>query len=351
MMRLYILRRSAMPAIYVISDRGKLSRTDEHILFTGIDGSCTTLFPFKMEQLVLMGNVSISGDALRLLTQYRIPVTLLSKNGKFNSRLVYGESRNVFLRQKQYMLAADEGASLKIAKQIVTGKIRNQIAFMQRIKRNADCDRDAVEDAVGKVKRGLYIAQNCGNKNSLRGTEGISSREYFSVFKQNIIPGWAVFDKRSRNPPKSNVNAVLSFLYTLLAYRVESAIEASGLDCMVGNLHELSYSSQALVFDLMEEFRSPVADAVCCSLFNLKQLAPEDFEESAAEDTGESGILLTYEGLKKVISAFEEKLETCVTVSDEEGRKTYQQLIFFQVDQYKRVVSGEQAEYHSYSYK
>src|SRR5574344_75813 len=153
MMRLYILRRSAMPAIYVISDRGKLSRTDEHILFTGIDGSCTTLFPFKMEQLVLMGNVSISGDALRLLTQYRIPVTLLSKNGKFNSRLVYGESRNVFLRQKQYMLAADEGASLKIAKQIVTGKIRNQIAFMQRIKRNADCDRDAVEDAVGKVKR------------------------------------------------------------------------------------------------------------------------------------------------------------------------------------------------------
>jgi len=367
-------KRSAMSAIYILSDKGKLSKEDERIVFTQPDDTKTILFPFKMEQLVLMGNVSISGDALRMLTKYRIPVTLLSANGKFNGKLVYGDSKNVFLRQKQYLLAADEDASLEIAKQIVVGKIRNQVAFMQRIKRTAgkddSSDAEKMKKAIEKVKRGIFVAQNCKTKDSLRGTEGISSREYFSVFSMNIIPEWAVFDKRSRNPPQSNVNAVLSFLYTLLAYRVESAIEAQGLDSMVGNLHLLNYSSQSLVFDLMEEFRSPIADTVCCSLFNLKQLTPEDFEEKvfssddddmpfesdneekqAAPDAEVKGILLTKEGLKKVIAAFEEKMETCVNISEEEGRMSYQRILFAQAAQYKRVISGEQTKYHSFSFK
>ena len=63
------------------------------------------------------------------------------------------------------------------------------------------------------------------------------------------------------------------------------------------------------------------------------------------------GILLTKEGLKKVIAAFEEKMETCVNISEEEGRMSYQRILFAQAAQYKRVISGEQTKYHSFSFK
>lgn len=174
----------------------------------------------------------------------------------------------------------------------------------------------------------------------VRGYEDLAARTYFSVFEMNINPDWAVFVKRSKNPPCTNVNAVLSFLYTLLMYRVESAIVAEGLDSCCGNLHVLNYGKSALVYDLMEEFRTPIADSLCCSLFNLGTLKENDFEvvdsiesnddipkeketipesdfendsEIVFEDEkSEEAIFLTKEGIKKVIAAFEEKMDSVI---------------------------------------
>lgn len=115
-----------MSAIYILSDYGKLGKSDETLVFTQPDGTKTILFPYKTEQLILIGNVSISGDALRLLTKYKIPVILMSKNGRFNGKLTFGEGKNVSLRQKQYLILSNEQESLKIARSIVCGKIRNE---------------------------------------------------------------------------------------------------------------------------------------------------------------------------------------------------------------------------------
>ena len=124
-----------MAAIYILSDKGKLTKKDETLVLVQPDETRTILFPFKTEHLVIIGNISITGDALRLLTKYKITTTFLSVNGRFNGKLTFGDGKNVFLRQKQYRILDDEKKSLDIAKSIVCGKIKNQISFMQRIKR------------------------------------------------------------------------------------------------------------------------------------------------------------------------------------------------------------------------
>ena len=127
-----------MSSVYILSDYGKLSKHDQTLVFIQKDETRTIIFPYKTEQLVLMGNISISGEAMRLLTKYRIPTTFLSSNGRFNGKLTFGDSKNIFLRQKQYRILDDKKASLEIARSIVCGKIRNEISFMQRIKRKSD---------------------------------------------------------------------------------------------------------------------------------------------------------------------------------------------------------------------
>lgn len=357
-----------MAAIYILSDHGKLCKEDETLVFHQSDDTKTILFPFKTEHLVIMGNVSMSGDALRLLMKYKIGTTFLSSNGRFNGKLSFGDSKNVFLRQNQYRILDKAEDSLKIARSIVMGKIRNEISFMQRIKRKSGDSGESVADAVNAVKQFLADAEKADTVDSLRGYEGMAARKYFEVFGLNIIPDWAKFKGRSKNPPRSNVNAVLSFLYTLLMYRVQSAIESQGLDACVGNLHVLNYGKTALVFDLMEEFRSPVADSVCCSLFNLGVLAEEDFElcdfskedidfplddapEGERDDSRSKGILLTKPGLKKVIAAFESKMDSLILYAPTGQRISYKKIIYEQAEHYKRVVNGEETEYKAYYFK
>ena len=321
-----------------------------------------------------MGSVSITGEAMRLMTKYKIGATFLSSNGRFNGSLSFGESKNVFLRQKQYRILDSPNQSLKIARSIVSGKIRNQLSFMQRIKRKGGITEQNVFDAISSVKRALEGAEKTGDIEKLRGFEGIASKHYFSVFGYNIQPEWAEFKTRSKNPPRTNVNAVLSFLYTLLLYRVESAIESQGLDICAGNLHALNYGKNALAFDLMEEFRSPIADSCCCSLFNLGTLKEDDFElidfseddvdypletsippdssiEKSSEEKNIKGVLLNKAGLKKVIAAFEQKMESVILYAPSGVRLPYKKIIYAQVEHYKRVVSGEETEYKSYYFK
>ena len=371
-----------MSSIYILSDHGKLTKSDQTLVLVQKDGTRQILFPFKIEQLVLMGSVSISADAIKLLTKYKIYTTFLSSNGRFNGKLFFGDSKNVFLRQKQYRILDNKEESLKIAKSLVVGKIKNEISFMQRIKRKADSsykDEEKILAAVNAVKNFLEDSEKAQSVDALRGYEGSAARKYFEVFGMNVHPDWADFKKRSKNPPKSNVNAVLSFLYTLLSYRVESALEASGLDICAGNLHSLNYGRNALVFDLIEEFRSPIADTLCCSLFNLGTLCEEDFEtvvfdqdsldnpidsaekdgaaipDNSLEKEGDSfdgkGVLLTKAGLKKVIAAFESKMDTLILYSPTGQKISYAKIIYEQVERYKRVINGEETEYKSYYFK
>jgi CRISPR-associated protein Cas1 len=329
-----------------ISKKGKITKSDEHLIFHDIEGNETRILPSKINQILLYDNISITGEAFTILAKNKIPLSIKTYNGIDNVLIQYENSKNVFLRQSQYRTVDCEERCLKIAKSIVAGKIQNQLTFLQRIKRS---DTDMVENQesisfiANELKQNLFKIKRCKSLNILRGIEGFSSKLYFSVFGLHIKPSWADFKSRSKNPPKSNVNAVLSFLYSLLEQEITFAAQSKGLDVMIGTLHKLSYGRNSLSCDLMEEFRTPIVDTLCCHLFNDSIMNEEDFEER------NGGVYLIKTGLKKIICAFEEKLEK--SIKYEEKYLTYRELIFDQIEKYKKMIMNQEEIYEPYKHK
>ncbi len=335
-----------MTDLHIISKRGKITKTDEHLLFRDIEGNETRILPSKINQILLYENISITGEAFNILAKNKIPLSIKTYSGIDNIHFQYEDSKNVFLRQNQYRIVDNQEMSLKIAKSIVSGKIKNQLTFIQRIKRTDFSSEEQQEEvlfAVNELKLNLAKVKKCKSLDTLRGIEGLSSRLYFSVFGLHIKPSWAEFKNRSKNPPKSNVNAVLSFLYTLLEQEVSFAIQTKGLDVMFGTLHDLSYGRNSLSCDLMEEFRTPIADTLCCYLFNDSILNEDDFEQR------EGGVYLIKSGVKKVVCAFEEKLEKSINYG--EKYLTYRELIFNQIEKYKKMIINEEDDYVPFKFK
>lgn len=356
-----------MSFIYIVSNNGKLHKNGETLQLEAHDGTLTTIFPYKTEQLIILGNVEITGSALNVLMRKGIDTVFLGKNGRFNGKLVFQQKKNVFLRQKQFERLKDEAFIREFVRSVIIGKLKNQLTFMQRISRRRDIEK-SYHKTMGQMKELLAKAENEQDPVVLRGLEGMGARYFFSVFRQNIIQDWAVFKAISRRPPEDNVNALLGFLYTLLFYRVDSAVETADLDTYVGYLHKLDYGRKSLSLDLMEEYRTPIADTLTCALFNLGVLAEEDFEEiefsSDSDDyplQGDSsdidekenaiviqkkGVLLTKKGIKKVIAQFEKKLDTAIFYPLLDRQIPYRQVFIEQVRHFKRVLNGEEREYH-----
>jgi CRISPR-associated protein Cas1 len=214
---------------------------------------------------------------------------------------------NVLLRRAQYR-ASEQPA--EIVRSLVLGKVANQRVVLMRALRDhgADLpepDRVALDDAVGRLARILErIEFGAAEADALRGVEGDAARLYFSVFAHLLrAPDpEIVWRGRSRRPPLDPVNAVLSFLYTLLAHDCRSAAEAVGLDPAVGFLHRDRPGRPSLALDLMEELRPALADRLALSLFNRRQLRAADFE---TRDGG--AVMLTDEARKTVLTAWQER--------------------------------------------
>ncbi|MGB6054726.1 MAG: CRISPR-associated endonuclease Cas1 [Burkholderiaceae bacterium] len=146
----------------------------------------------------------------------------------------------------------------------------------------------------------------------LRGLEGEAAQSYFAVFDHLIrVEHPALrFDGRSRRPPRDAVNALLSFLYTLLTHDCRSALESVGLDPAVGFLHRDRPGRPSLALDLAEEFRPILADRMVLSLLNRRQLNERDFRQL------DNGAVLLSDGARKtVLIAYQErKRETMLHV-------------------------------------
>ena len=362
-----------MSTILILSNRGDLTKEDEHLVYTDYHGKRTRILPFKTEHLLIAGNVTITGDAMKMILKNELPVTYLTQGGMFLGRIVYQDGKNVFLRQKQFLLLENKKKVLEIAKSIVAGKIKNQLSFVQRIKRSRG-SKEEFEASVKSIKQALKEVSKCTSLTSLRGIEGNAARHYFAAYNCNFLAEWAEFGKRTQNPPQTNVNAVLSFLYTLTCHYVTTAIESQGLDTMAGNLHELNYGRDVLTFDLMEEFRVPMADTLTCHLFNKNILEKKDFhtisfsseskklpvstieqfhqgEDDENEGKPVEAIYLNETGIKKVFEAFIEKVNSEVLYVPAKKRLSFAEIMVEQAKMYKRVILGEEADYTPFYYR
>lgn len=377
--------------VYVTTQGARVIREGRHLLVRLGDDIHHTLFIGKLEQLVLCGNITLTTPALALLLREGIDTVFLRQDGRYRGRLASAEPKHVLLRRRQFQLTFDDGFCLSTARSIVHGKLCNMCTILQRIKRTRQSN--AADSAVRSVRNLLDKLAAADHLDTVRGLEGAASARYFEGLRQGLDNDHG-FRKRVRRPPTDPVNSVLSLVYTFLINRVYAAVRLAGLDPYPGVLHALDYGRHALPLDLVEEFRAPLGDALTLALFNLRVLKKEDFyvfdppvmampvpEEtpidvavrdplgkmSALEDDdelfdlpvqvlsepggevegrqGRGAVRLYPAAFKKVITAFEKKMQNEFFHPLAERRMTYADALVFQARQYRRVVEGEAAEY------
>jgi CRISPR-associated protein Cas1 len=265
-----------------------------------------------LQGVVCFGHVGLSAPLMHRLAEQAIMLVLLDEAGRFKARLEGSTSGNVLLRQAQHRAAADDAFTLELARAVVTGKIRNQRAVLQRGAREAKASEDeaALTRAAQDLAASLRAAPGASSLDALRGVEGEAARGYFAALnllvRADFRSGFAL-DGRSRRPPRDRMNALLSFLYSMWMNDCRSACDAAGLDPQIGFLHAVRPGRASLALDLMEEFR-PWADRLALSLVNRGQLATSDFEEREG-----GAVLLQGDARKAVVVAFQERKQEALT--------------------------------------
>ena len=256
--------------------------------------------------IVCFGRVSCSPFLLGLCGEHGVAVSFMTENGRFLARASGYTPGNVLLRRTQYRRADDLSAAAAIARPMVAAKIANSRTVLLRSLRDHPGNGDplAMRAALDAMDRGIRAAQLAGGLDELRGVEGEAARAYFGVFDHLLTAQKAefAFHERSRRPPLDNVNALLSFLYAMLAHDARAACEAAGLDPAVGFLHRDRAGRPGLALDLMEEFRAFLADRLAISLINRQQVRASGFTRAAS-----GGVVMSDDTRKTVLSAYQKR--------------------------------------------
>ncbi len=272
------------------------------------EGETKLRVPFhNLDGIVAFGwDSCASASLMAACAENNVSLSFHSPHGKFLAASKGFTSGNILLRREQYRRADDPAATLGLARNIIAAKLANCRTVLQRALRDHPSPETAssLKTAASYMKNRIQAAQLATLTDELRGIEGEAAVAYFAAFPQLINnPDEALlFKGRSRRPPLDAVNALLSFVYTLLTHDIRSACESCGLDPQCGFLHRDRPGRPSLALDLMEEFRPMLADRMVLSLLNRKQLGPRDF------DNKESGaVLLKEDSRKTVLQAWQER--------------------------------------------
>lgn len=256
--------------------------------------------------IVGFGQVSCSPPLMHLCGERGVAISFLSEQGRFLARVEGPISGNVLLRREQYRRADVPSGRVEIAKAFVLSKVANARTVLQRATRDHD-GKSGVAEIESAIRRlGVLLADIRAEEDIavLRGREGDAAQTYFEAFDHLITAQKEdfFFRCRSRRPPLDNMNALLSFIYTLLAHDAASALQSVGLDPQVGFLHAERPGRPSLALDLMEEFRPFLADRLALSLVNLKQVQGKGFKKT------ESGAVeMTDETRKELLVAYQKR--------------------------------------------
>jgi CRISPR-associated protein Cas1 len=299
--------KKLLNTVYVTTE-GTALRKDGENLVAEVEGIEKARVPLHMlGAVVAFGPVLVSPALIGACAGAGIAIALLDRAGRFQARIEGPVSGNVLVRRAQYR--ASEAAE-EVARSLVIGKVANQRAVLMRALRDHGGEmraeaRASVEAAALRIAQVLRRATwTDATLDALRGSEGEAATLYFGVFDHLIrSPDRELrWRGRSRRPPLDPMNALLSFLYTLLTHDCRSACESVGLDPAVGFLHRDRPGRPSLALDLMEELRAPLADRLALSLVNRRQLRAGDFR---AMDGG--AVLLADEARKLVLTAWQER--------------------------------------------
>ena len=291
--------KKLLNTLYVTSEDSYLSLDGENVVISDHGCEIGRLPLHNLEGIVSFGYRGTSPALMGACAERNISLCYMSPQGKFLARVSGRVKGNVILREQQYRSFLDDGQSLDIAKNCILGKIYNARWVLERATRDhsLQVNVEKLKASSEKLKNSLHYVRDCQSKEQLRGFEGEAAQVYFGVFNELILQQKKdfFFHGRNKRPPLDHVNALLSFVYTLLTNTITSALETVGLDPYVGCLHTERPGRVSLSLDLIEELRPVFADRFVLSLINKKMITKKGFKKK------ENGAVLMDDETRKIV--------------------------------------------------
>jgi len=345
--RQLIAPREDLRPLYLNSQGMRIGKSGDVIQIRDGDDLKQEVRLGEVSQINLFGNVQLSTQAVQTFCAAEVPVCYFSQGGWFYGITSGLNSRNVFLRHRQFMSAEHDGIALRLSRQLVAGKIRNQRTLLQRN------HIEPPENALRLLKALSDKAEAATELESLLGVEGSAARVYFSEFAgmlkateeddqahQNRGTQFRFdFTERNRRPPRDPVNALLSLAYSILVKDLTITCYALGFDPYWGFYHQPRFGRPALALDLMEPFRPLIADSAVLTAINTRMVTPADFVQSGP------AVALKPNGRKGFFRAYELRMDTLVTHPMFDYRVSYRRVLEIQARLLARFLNGEIDEY------
>lgn len=339
--------------LYVTTDGAWLHKDGANLVMD-VEGQTKARVPAHMlESLVCVGRVLVSPPLLGYCAEQGICISFLSRHGRFLARVEGPVSGNVLLRRHQYQYADDADACVAVVGHMLHGKVHGQRMVLARGLRDHGLHMGseaqmAVKQAIERLQRITDRLWTESSLDVLRGLEGDAARMYFDVFDHliRVVDSALRFRCRSRRPPKDAVNALLSFLYTLLTHDCRGALETVGLDPAVGFLHRDRPGRPSLALDLLEGFRPMLADRLALSLINRRQITAKDMQVL------ENGAVVMTDGARRtVLTAYQERKQDDIWHPFLEEKVAVGLLPFIQAQLLARHLRGDLDGYPPFLWK
>lgn len=297
--------KKLLNTLYITSRDAYLHRQGETVVVK-IDGEERIRVPIhNLDSIICFGPMTCSTPLMELCGTRNVHLAFFSEYGKFYARVEGPIHGNVLLRKRQFAVANKPDLCTNLAKSFVLAKMSNSRNVLLRAAReHIATASDELKSAAGKLTRVAQTLPDAANISVLRGIEGEAARTYFSVFNHLIVAQKEDFyySGRSRRPPLDNVNAMLSFVYTILGNDVRSALQGVGLDPAVGFFHADRPGRASLALDVLEEFRAYLADRLVLTLINRQQVKSSGFRKSPS-----GSVLMDDETRKLLLSTYQKR--------------------------------------------
>lgn len=299
--------KKLLNTLYITRQESYLHKDRETIVIKQGNEKLAQFPALSLGGILCFGRVSVSPFLMGYCAENGIGIAFYTEYGRFLARVQGRQTGNVLLRRAQYRWADDSDRTMKIARLMVAAKIANSRSVLLRDIRNHG-ENATLRSAEIKLAASLRRVQVAESVDEIRGVEGDAASSYFSVFDELIRGSGFAFCGRVRRPPTDPINALLSFVYSLVTQECVSALYGVGLDPYVGFLHRDRPGRVSLALDLLEEFRASWADRFVLTLINRRQVQMRDF---VAEASG--AVRLLDAARKKILTLYQERKQVELT--------------------------------------
>lgn len=342
--------KKLLNTLYVLTEDCYLTLDGENVVILR-DSETLGRFPLHtLENIVSFSYKGASPALMGACAERSVGLCFFTPQGRYLARTSGREQGNVLLRKEQYRISDNLDSSCRYAKNMIIGKVFNCRWSLERTVRDHELrvNAEQIRAISGELYDGIKTLQGCDSLDQLRGMEGELASRYFSVFDDLIINQKAdfTFENRNRRPPLDNVNALLSFVYTILTNDCANALQSVGLDPYVGFMHRDRPGRKSLALDLVEEFRGIMADRFVLTLINTKVIRKEHF------DTQKDGaVLLNDAGRKQFFAAWQAHKKEQITHPYLKEKMEWGLVPYVQSLLLARTIRGDLDEYPPFLWK